>query len=211
MQADPEAGGASRASRSLRDAKLEMRSRIIACRNAIAPGVHAVESTRIAAAIAALPSFAQAGTVLLTLPFGSEWDVRPLALRALAEGKTLAIPRVDASSRMLALHAVSDLRRDIVAGFRAIPEPLASLPQLAAGMVEWVLVPGVAFDRRCHRLGYGGGYYDRLLPLMRPEVPRIAGAFDCQIVEQAPSAPHDQPVDRVVTPTQTLQAPGPHR
>ncbi len=207
MQVDPGSDAELRNAR-LRDAKLAMRTRTIAARNALAPQVHAADSTRIAAAIAALPSFSQARTVLLTLPFGSEWDVRPLAARALSEGKTLAIPRVDAASRMLVLHAVTDLVTDIAAGFRAIPEPLPRTPLVPHAAIEWVLVPGVAFDRRCDRLGYGGGYYDRLLPLLHPQAPRIAGAFDCQIVEQAPSAPHDQPVDRVVTPTQTLLAPG---
>ena len=49
------------------------------------------------------------------------------------------------------------------------------------------------------RLGYGGGFYDRLMPLLRPGTPRIAGAFDAQLVERVPAAPHDLPVDRIVT------------
>ena len=80
-------------------------------------------------------------------------------------------------------------------------------PRVDLRDVDWVLVPGVAFDARGHRLGYGGGYYDRLLALMAPSVPRVAGAFDLQVQEDVPAAPHDLTVDVVVTPTRTLAAP----
>ena len=70
--------------------------------------------------------------------------------------------------------------------------------------IDWVLVPGVAFDRSGRRLGYGGGYYDRLLPLVASRTPRIVGAFDVQIVEHVPSGPHDITIDLIVTPTETI-------
>ena len=63
---------------------------------------------------------------------------------------------------------------------------------------------GVAFDAAGRRLGYGGGFYDRLLPLVRAGVPRIAGAFDVQIVDEVPAGPQDRRVDAVVSPTRTL-------
>jgi len=65
--------------------------------------------------------------------------------------------------------------------------------------IEFVLVPGVAFDLAGHRLGYGGGYYDRLLPMLPPHAVRVAGAFEIQIVDRVPAAPHDVAVDAIVT------------
>jgi 5-formyltetrahydrofolate cyclo-ligase len=62
-----------------------------------------------------------------------------------------------------------------------------------------VLVPGIAFDRSGGRLGYGGGYYDRLLPVLPARAARVAGAFSAQIVDAVPSAPHDITMDTVVT------------
>ena len=67
-----------------------------------------------------------------------------------------------------------------------------------------MLVPGVAFDAAGRRLGYGGGYYDRLLALMPPATPRVAGAFDVQLVPVVPAAPHDLVVDTLATESQLL-------
>jgi len=119
-------------------------------------------------------------------------------------GKRVAVPRVDRAARMLRLHAVGQLDIDIVAGHLGIPEPRETLPIIEPGEIDWVLVPGVAFDAAGRRLGYGGGFYDRLLPLIRDSAPRIAGAFDVQIVDEVPAGPHDRRVDAVVSPIRTL-------
>ena len=154
-----------------------------------------------------LPSFAAARVVLVTLPFGSEWDTRPLARAALASGKTLVVPRVNGATRMLELHAIGDITADVTPGYQGIPEPLPTLPRVDAATIDWVLVPGVAFSPDGRRLGYGGGYYDRLMTLLRPAIPRVAGAFDAQIAERIPAASHDLSVDMIVTESRILPAP----
>jgi 5-formyltetrahydrofolate cyclo-ligase len=75
-----------------------------------------------------------------------------------------------------------------------------------AETIDWVLIPGVAFDMAGRRLGYGGGYYDRLLPTLRNDAARIAGAFEVQLVEYVPAAPHDVSVQEIVTEGRTLRA-----
>ena len=70
-----------------------------------------------------------------------------------------------------------------------------------------MLVPGVAFSPEGGRLGYGGGYYDRLMSAMAPSTARIAGAFDVQIVERIPAAAHDLCVDLIVSESRLLPAP----
>jgi len=193
---------------ALREAKRALRAQVIAARDALDEGVRAAASLRICARVARLPSFAAARVVLVTLPFGSEWDTRPLARAALASGKTLVVPRVNGATRMLELHAIGDIVADVAPGFHDIPEPRATRPRIDAATIDWVLVPGVAFDLTGRRLGYGGGFYDRLLPLLRPDAPRIAGAFDLQIVERVPATTHDLTVGLMVTETRIL-APAP--
>ena len=189
---------------ALREAKLAMRRQMLAWRDAMPASVRAVASEAIASTIRSLPEFAIAQAVLLTLPFRSEWDTLPLVRAALAVGKTVAMPRVDAQTRMLELHALCDADRDVVAGFQGIPEPLPECPRVAREAIDFVLVPGVAFDRAGRRLGYGGGYYDRLLPLLSPRAARVAGAFLLQLVDRVPAAPHDVAVDAIVTESGVL-------
>ncbi|MEO8674831.1 MAG: 5-formyltetrahydrofolate cyclo-ligase [Casimicrobiaceae bacterium] len=189
---------------ALREAKLTLRRAVLARRDALGMDDRAAASAAIFARLAALPSFASARTLLLTLPFRSEWDSLPLVRQALAAGKSVVVPRVNATTRMLELHAIADPDRDAAPGHQGIPEPLAHCPAVAPALVDWVLVPGVAFDRAGRRLGYGGGYYDRLLPLLSPRAARIAGAFDLQIVDRVPSGPHDVTVDRIVTPSDAI-------
>ncbi|HEY1327308.1 MAG TPA: 5-formyltetrahydrofolate cyclo-ligase [Casimicrobiaceae bacterium] len=189
---------------ALREAKRAMRAAIVSQRDAMPREERAAASQAIAARVTALPAFAAASSVLVTLPFRSEWDSALVALTALAAGKKVIVPRVDVAARVLTLHAVESLERAIAPGYRGIPEPRADTPAALADEIALALVPGVAFDAEGRRLGYGGGYYDRLLPLLAHDVPRIAGAFDLQIVDRVPAASHDLVIDVVMTPTRAV-------
>jgi len=182
-----------------REAKQAMRTRVAAARDALDPAWRATASEALVRRIAALPTFAAAHTVLLTAPFRSEWNPAPLIDIAIASGKVVALPRVDEPARMLEMCRIHDRVRDIRVGYRGLPEPAQGCEHVDATAVDWVLVPGVAFDRAGGRLGYGGGYYDRLLPLLPGRAARVAGAFSAQIVDEVPAAPHDITMDIVVT------------
>lgn len=204
MAPDPPLPPAPPVGAALRAAKRSVREQAIAARDAMPVAARAAASAAIAARIVALPSFAAARTMLVTLPFRSEWDTRLVVDRALAAGKTVVSPRVDPVARMLSLHRIADLVRDVAPGYRHIPEPLEHCAVVAGAEVDWVLVPGVAFDIAGRRLGYGGGYYDRLLPLLPADATRIAGAYEIQIVAAVPFGPHDLTVDAIVTETRVV-------
>jgi len=189
---------------TLRDDKRTLRESLIAARDALPAAMRARASRSIADRIAALPAWRAARVVLLTLPFRSEWDARLAVRDALADGKTVAVPRVDAPARMLHALVIEDLERDVEPGYRGIPEPRADRPAIPLDRIDWVLVPGIAFDPAGKRLGYGGGYYDRLLPLLPSAAERVAGAFEAQIVERVPAARHDIGVDCIVTERRML-------
>ena len=132
--------------------------------------------------------------------FPEEIETASFLRLALGLGKRLVCPRVDRSVPVLRLFEVRDLGADFRRGTLGIPEPKKTCPAVDPVEVDWVLVPGLAFDGRCHRLGRGAGHYDRLLPTLRPDAPRWALALDCQWVEGLPVEPHDAPLHGVVSP-----------
>ena len=192
---------------SLREVKRALRERVLAARDSMPPEIRAAASAAIGTALARREDFATASTVLLTLPFGSEWDSMPLLLTALERGKAVVLPRVNATARTLELCRLSEPARDVLPGYRGIPEPQSHCALIAADAIDWVLVPGVAFDPAGHRLGYGGGYYDRLLPQLRRDAARIAAGYEIQLVDRVPAGPHDVPVQTLATEIRTLSMP----
>ncbi len=206
MTTGSEIESASPVGPALRDAKRILRERVLAARDQMAADARDAATAAITQGIAALSSFAAAHTVLLTLAFRSEWDTLPLVRAAIKSGKRVALPRVDTATRMLVLHAIADPAVDILPGYSGIPEPTLSCVVVMPQEIDWVLVPGVAFDTVGRRLGYGGGFYDRLLPLFSARTARVAGAFELQMVERVPAAPHDLAIDTIVTERRTITA-----
>ena len=155
---------------------------------------------------AALPGLAGARTVLLYVSaFPEEIATSPMLRLALARGQVLICPAGRSRARRLRLYRVADPETDLAPGTLGIPEPRRTCPEVGPDVVDWVLVPGLAFDARGFRLGRGAGHYDRLLPTLRPDAPRWALALDCQWVEALPVEPHDVPLDGIVSPGRTEQ------
>ena len=90
-------------------------------------------------------------------------------------------------------------------GCWGIPEPREGLEPVPPSRIDAVVVPGAAFDLDGQRCGYGGGFYDTYLPQTRPSVPRVALAFEAQIVDDIPCEPHDLPVTAIVTETRVIR------
>jgi 5-formyltetrahydrofolate cyclo-ligase len=172
---------------------------------ALDPADRAAQQAALAERFPGLPGLSAAGTVLLyASAFPEEIDTRAWLAWALARGRRLVSPRVDRGERRLRLFEVKDLKVDLVPGTLGIPEPRADAPEVAPVEVDWVLVPGLAFDGRAYRLGRGAGHYDRLLPTLRPDAPRWALCLDCQWVDGLPVEAHDVPLDGVVSPSRAV-------
>ena len=142
-------------------------------------------------------------TALAYSPTGDEVDVSTLVDDLRRAGVRIAYPRVCAPGAMT-LHWTADAG-DLAPGYCGILEPRDDAPEASPDEIEIVLVPGLAFDESCCRLGRGGGFYDRLLPRLAPGTLTIGLAFDEQITDALPREPHDMRVDVVVTPTRVLR------
>lgn len=171
---------------------------------ALDPSRRAVEEATLSARFPSLPGFEAAGCVLLyASAFAEEIDTTPFLKQTLDLGKRIALPRVDRAEHRLRLFFVADLETDLRRGTLNIPEPKRSCPEADPSSIDWVLVPGLAFDPQCYRLGRGAGYYDRLLPTLRPDCPRWALALDAQWVDELPVEGHDVAIDGVVSASRT--------
>lgn len=128
-----------------------------------------------------------------------EVDLRDWVSSALAAAWNLALPRADWRTRELVPARLRALD-EVIAGRHGVPDVLDDrFEPVSLDQVSVVLVPGVAFDRRGYRLGYGGGFYDRLLPRLRPDCLTVGIAFDQQVVDALPAEPHDQRVGALLT------------
>jgi 5-formyltetrahydrofolate cyclo-ligase len=179
--------------------KTALRRKIIAARDALPAAQRPALCSAITSQLLALDAYRNAACVLAYMSFGSEFDTASLIADALASGKQLCLPRVNRDTRRLELHRVEDLASDLQSGMWGIREPRADRPPVDLARIDFVLLPGVAFTPRCERLGYGGGFYDRLIPRFASRPPLVAAAFALQICDAVPLDANDQRVDVVIT------------
>jgi 5-formyltetrahydrofolate cyclo-ligase len=160
----------------------------------------------------ALPAYQSAKTVMWYVDAGSEVRTRNTLPEALTHGKRVVVPWCVVETNTLELFHLEDMS-ELVEGAYKILEPKDELRRLPAKVVQpeeldLVMVPGTAFDPRGGRMGQGKGYYDRLLARARPDAPLVALAFDCQIFDEIPVAPHDVFMDLVLTESRALAGRG---
>jgi 5-formyltetrahydrofolate cyclo-ligase len=143
--------------------------------------------------------------ILGYMAFDREVLTDGLIRQAMASGKQVVLPKVQLDRQGLALYAIEDLERDVAPGYRGILEPQPQRAQaVAPAAVEFVLVPGVAFDQRGGRLGFGVGFYDRLLSQLPRDIPTVGLAFDFQVIPRLPSQPHDVMLHAIVTESRII-------
>lgn len=150
-------------------------------------------SETLAQLLRAHPLYRAANALYAYVSYNQEVRTLPLIARALADGKRVAVPKVYGETmRFLWL---DDLSR-LAPGAYGIPEPVFDEPE-ADDPTALVLMPGLAFDAQGHRLGYGGGFYDRFL--QREPHPTIALCYDFQLLSELQVEAHDIPVDAVLS------------
>lgn len=174
---------------------------------ALSAGERREKSAAAARRLAALPEFRDARTVMLFAAMPDELDTAPIIAAALAAGKHVGLPRCRPGTRQMDVVAITDPARDLAAGHYGIPEPVGDA-LIPPGDLDFILVPGRAFDRQGNRLGRGAAYYDRFLAGPAAVAFRCAVCFDCQLVDGVPHDPHDMPIHGIVTETTVVRPSG---
>lgn len=145
----------------------------------------------------------EAQYLLLYAPLPEELDIWPLLREALARDKVVALPRFESDQGVYSPCQVADIGRDLQRGQFGISEPRKECPVVPLNRLDFVLVPGVAFNLDGRRIGRGGGFYDRLLASVCGI--KCGVAFDPQVVSEVPVEPHDVRLDYLLTPTRWIR------
>jgi 5-formyltetrahydrofolate cyclo-ligase len=188
------------------DSKAVLRAKVLAARDALPAEIHCDLNKRISARVLELPVWRDANCVLLYLSFGKEFDTAQLVSAALARGKQLCLPRVNRDSNTLEIYRVSDPVQETAPGAFGIREPRVECGRADLDKIDFVLVPGIAFTPHGDRLGFGRGYYDRLICELSHRPLLVAAAFTLQIRAQIPIGDGDRRVDWIITEQTSYRA-----
>ena len=195
-------GDGELAERQLRQrAKQALRKQMRAVRAAMPRPACEARSRKLAERVLELDELASASTVLAFASIGNEVSTRVFIESCLRMQKRVGLPRVVDDD--LVLHLI-DLETKLDPGAFSVPEPPEHSAVLRPQEIDFALVPALAIDPRGHRIGYGGGYYDKLLPRLLG-AKTCAVAYDFQLIAEVPELPFDRTVDLVVTDDRVLR------
>ena len=188
-----------------KDSKKEIRKKYLEKRNRLSEKKRNAAGDKITARLLGMPEVKSAPVVFVYASYKTEVSTKKLIQSLLLEGKTVALPKVD--GREMQFFEVTAWE-ELIAGYQGIMEPQGREQVLCPHTQDVMLLPGACFDYSGHRIGYGGGYYDRYLQRLSEEKPlKIGLAFQCQVYpEVLPAEPQDENVDYVVTERKTVKA-----
>lgn len=162
-----------------------------------------------------LEEFKKAGLIMFYSSFKNEVETGEMIEEAIALGKKIALPKTSRQDGIKP-YLIFNLKKDLVPGLFGIPEPKAEAKrEVNPEEIDMVIVPGIAFDRYGHRIGFGQGFYDCFLRSISPRIGTLEGqsrpfcvglGFDFQIVDAIPADIYDERVDMVITESRIYEA-----
>ena len=157
-------------------------------------------SSRISQRLFNLQEFEDARTISIYLHIGSEVRTREILAWCIAQAKRVIIPVTNRMNRRLIFSELTAPEKELEIGNFGILEPKTEfLRPVPLEEAEVALVPGIAWDLRGYRIGYGGGYYDRSINSLHNHVLTVGLGYEFQIVREVPTTRYDRPVDKIVT------------
>ena len=174
--------------------KKEMRAQIRAKKRAMTESQIVSATARLGEQFRACELYRNAKTIYGYLPYNQEVRTVPMLEQAIRDGKRVAVPKCYGEEMRFIY--INDFVAEVAPGYANIPEPNAASP-VADDKTALVLMPGLAFDPAGHRIGYGGGFYDRFLA-EEPNHPTLALCYGFQMVDHLQTEEFDIPVDLVL-------------
>ena len=173
--------------------KKELRQTIRERKRAMTPEEIESRSQKLGQLFLASDAYRDAKTIYGYMPYNQEVRTVPMLEQALADGKRVAVPKCYGDEmKFIYLEDLTQVEK----GYAGIPEPIADGP-VGDDPTALVLMPGMAFDPQGHRIGYGGGFYDKFLA-SEPGHPTLALCYEFQMLDHLETEEFDIPVDTVL-------------
>lgn len=186
--------------------KPQIRKEMIAKRNELSRKQILDNSEKIFDRLYSSPLYENANTIMIYVSIGNEIFTHDFIQRSISKGKKILVPKCEPNSRKIILSHVIDFERDLEKGFKGLIEPKKeTLRPVSSDELDLILVPGLSFTKAGHRLGYGGGYYDRFLADISKDIPKVALTLELQIVDTLPIESYDVPMDFILTEERLIQ------
>ncbi len=189
--------------------KNDLRNRVIGMRDSLPPAEVLQRGDIIIDRLFGMEQFAKCNVILCYVDMRNEVPTRVLLRRLIGEGRSVCVPAIVKDcpeDRKMRACEIRDIDKDLKAGTFGIYEPAdcicggdCSLRVYLPGELDAVIVPGIAFDRKRRRIGYGAGYFDRYLSNVRSDCMKIGLAYEFQVLENVPSEGHDIALDMIIT------------
>ncbi len=171
---------------------------------AMPASIAAAGSKKACDALVSLDEFRNASAVMIYLDIPNEVDTSHVAMAAWQEDKTVLVPKVTWEHKHITAVEIKSLETGLVQTPQGLREPQQGEPW-PIEMIDFIVVPALAYDKRGHRLGRGGGFYDRFLATPGIHAVTCGLAFSLQVVDELPIHGNDYPVDILVTDEQVLR------
>lgn len=179
------------------------RQQILRLRGALTSQEIMQKGSDIHAQLFELDEFKKSQVLMCYVTYKNEVPTERIITHALNLKKKIAVPVVLTNKKQLKASLVYDLN-ELKPGAYSILEP-SKRKIISPSQLELVIVPGTVFDRRGFRIGYGGGYYDRFLANLNPEITTVGLAFELQLVERIPQHSHDVALKKIVTEKRVIE------
>lgn len=177
--------------------KKTMRQQVRSQLEAISYADYRARSLEIAQKLMQQPSIKEGKTIAITISSKPEVDTIAIIEALWQQGKTVVVPKCYPKTREMTFYAIEGFYQ-LETVYMDLREPIPALTEpVERETIDTIIVPGIVFDQKGYRIGYGGGYYDRYLPGYQGAL--LALAFNEQLTKHVPFESHDVPVHAIVT------------
>lgn len=164
------------------------------------PDLHSKYSHKIVETLKGTAEYKNASTVMCFVSFGDEVITHDFIKDMIKHGKRVCVPYIVKGKKIMVPSEITDFDRDLKPGYFGILAPTEeSLNIIPSDSVDLIVTPGVIFDKKGYRIGYGAGFYDKFFSTLTKKVPKIAIAFSLQQAIDVPKDEYDIPVDKLIT------------